>query len=242
MSTDFIDMIPGTPLYKDVKNRITEALRAGEWKPDEAIPSEKALAARFGVSIGTLRKAVDELTAENVLVRHQGRGTYVAAHGRGHYFFAFFHIEGHDGSREFPTVELLAFESGLADTVTADALGIRSGDPVFKFTNRLTLQGKPTILDEITVPAALMPNLDESMLRHRRSTIYQLYQEEFGVSVVSTSNKLRAIVADKAHAKQLGVAVGHPLLLERRVAKSFGDKPVELRYSYVNTEHHEYSA
>jgi GntR family transcriptional regulator len=240
MSYDFIEAAPGTPLYKGVKRRITQSLRACEWKPGEAIPSEKALAERFSVSIGTLRKAVDELTAENVLVRQQGRGTYVSSHGRGSYFFAFFHIVRQDGLREFPMVELLAFERGEADEDAATALKIRTGDPIFRFVNRLALQGRPTLLDEITIPVAVAPDLSETMLRRRQSTIYQLYQEEFNVSVIRTSDRLRATSADPTRATRLNVAPGHPLLLVVRLAMSFGDKPVELRHSYVNTDLHEY--
>ena len=78
----------GSPLYEQVKQAVLAALAQGEWKQGDAIPPEKLLAERFGVSIGTLRKAIDELAAENILVRHQGRGTYVAAHTRNHHFFS----------------------------------------------------------------------------------------------------------------------------------------------------------
>src|SRR5690606_21176071 len=70
----------GQPLYKGVKLLITQGRMAGEWRPGQAIPSESRLAGRFGVSLGTVRKAIDELVAEKILVRHQGRGTFVAAH------------------------------------------------------------------------------------------------------------------------------------------------------------------
>jgi GntR family transcriptional regulator len=68
----------GTTLYKEVKRQMLHALAAGEWNPGEAIPAEKRLCERFAVSIGTLRKAIDDLVAESILIRHQGRGTFVA--------------------------------------------------------------------------------------------------------------------------------------------------------------------
>ena len=70
----------GLTLYKEVKRQMLESLASSEWAPGDAIPSEKLLCQRFGVSIGTLRKAIDELVAENLLIRHQGRGTFVALH------------------------------------------------------------------------------------------------------------------------------------------------------------------
>ena len=231
----------GTHLYKEVKHKILESLRTGEWKPGEVIPSEKKLGERFAVSIGTVRKAVDELSAENVLIRQQGRGTFVASHGRGRYFFSFFHIVRQDGLREFPSVELIDFSRGQADAATASALDIHPGDKVWRYTNRLSLQGQVVILDEITVPVELFPRLSERMLRERRSTVYQLYQEHAGVNVIRTRERVRATKADAARARLLQVPVGHPLLLLVRIARSFKERPVELRHSYVNTALHEYA-
>ncbi len=68
------------PLYRQIKDLIVQGLQRGEWKPGEMIPSEIDLAARFQVSQGTVRKAVDELSTENLLVRRQGKGTFVATH------------------------------------------------------------------------------------------------------------------------------------------------------------------
>ena len=68
------------PLYLQIKALILRSLQAGEWRPGEAIPSEIELAARFGVCQGTVRKAIDELAADNLVVRRQGKGTFVATH------------------------------------------------------------------------------------------------------------------------------------------------------------------
>src|SRR5690349_24489175 len=65
-----------SPLYQQIKVLILQSLQAGEWKPGESIPSEMDLAARFRVSQGTVRKAIDELAAENLVVRRQGKGTF----------------------------------------------------------------------------------------------------------------------------------------------------------------------
>ena len=69
-----------SPLYQQIKALILHSLQSGEWRPGEAIPSEIELAARFKVSQGTVRKAVDELATDNLLVRRQGKGTFVATH------------------------------------------------------------------------------------------------------------------------------------------------------------------
>jgi GntR family transcriptional regulator len=231
-----------TPLYKEIKRQMMEALTGGEWKPGEAIPAERRLSERYGVSIGTVRKAIDELVAENILIRQQGRGTFVASHTRDRLLFYFFHIVPESGPKSYPDVEFVAFARGKADPIAAERLGIAVGDPVFRMRNRLRLEGVPIMVDDIVVPVARFPRLTEAMFRNRPSTIYNLYQEAFGISVVRTSERLRATVADADTAGVLEIEAGAPLLQIRRVAYAYNDLPVEFRVSLVNTAAHEYWA
>src|ERR687892_1956747 len=129
--------LTSSPLYKEVKARLTRGLAAGEWKPGEAIPSETRLAERFNVSIGTIRKAIDELVAERILLRQQGRGTFVATHTEDRTLFYFFHIVGRDGSRELPVTELLSFRKARATAIEAERLDLTRGAPVFRIQNLL---------------------------------------------------------------------------------------------------------
>jgi GntR family transcriptional regulator len=231
-----------TPLYKELERRMRETLAAGEWKPGEAIPSERRLAERYGVSIGTLRKAIDELVAANLLIRQQGRGTFVATHDRDRLLFHFFHVAPIDGAKQYPDVRLLSFARGRADRAEADALRIAAGDAVIRVRNLLSLSGQPVIVDDLALPAARFPGLTQAQFAGRPSTIYNLYQDAFGVYVVRTRERLRAILADAEGAALLGVARGAPLLTIRRIALTYRDEPVELRISRVNTAAHEYYA
>src|SRR5919107_1676673 len=86
-----------SPLYQQIKGLILQSLQAGEWKPGEAIPSEMDLAARFRVSQGTVRKAIDELASENLLVRRQGKGTFVSTHAEQHVRYRFLKLAPDDG-------------------------------------------------------------------------------------------------------------------------------------------------
>lgn len=228
------------PLYKDVKRQLMEALTRGEWKPGEAIPSERRIAERFGISIGTVRKAIDELVAENILIRQQGRGTFVATHTRDRLLFYFFHIVPEQGPKEYPEVELLSFVRAKAERGVADRLQIEAGDPVLRIRNALRLAGKPMIVDDITVSAQRFPGLSEKRFRERPSTIYNLYQDVYGISVVRSSERLRAVAADAEIAQLLGIAPGAPLLQIRRIALAYNDLPVEFRISQVNTAGYEY--
>ncbi|WP_241075662.1 GntR family transcriptional regulator [Achromobacter insuavis] len=241
MNTSLSSTVPlGSPLYEQVKQAVLAALAQGEWKQGEAIPPEKNLAERFGVSIGTLRKAIDELAAENILVRHQGRGTYVAVHTRNHHFFKFFRILRQDGHKSYPATELLRFRRVKASAEARDKLGLPAGAYVFEFLNMLSLNGDVVMVDDICLPESRFPGMTEVHLRERASTLYALYQDVFGVNVIATDERLRTCLADRSHARWLGVAEGGPLLEIRRLAYSYNRQPVEWRISRVNTERYEY--
>jgi len=230
----------GSPLYRQVKQAMLAALARGEWKQGEAVPPEKTLAERFGVSIGTLRKAIDELAAENILIRHQGRGTFVAIHARNQHFFKFFRIVRGDGHRSYPSTELVRFRRVRASATVREKLLLGPGAYVYEFSNVLSLNGDVVLMDDIALPEALFSGLTEKQLRERPSTLYNFYQDAYGLNVIATDERLRVCRAEPAQARWLGVEAGEPLLEIRRVAYSYHQRPVEWRVSRVNTEGYEY--
>ena len=230
----------GMPLFRAVKRSLLRAIEDGVVAPGDALPSEAELSAGFGVSVGTLRRAVDDLVADHILVRRQGRGTFVATHTSDRFLFQFFHVERSDGLREAPAVELLSFERTRLDDDAATALAMKAGEPALQIENRLRLQGRPVVHDRLVLPAALFRGLTEKRWRERPSTIYHLYQTEFGITVVRAHERLRAVGADRNTARVLGVALGQPMLQVRRVALGLGGQPVEWRISTVATAQHDY--
>jgi GntR family transcriptional regulator len=231
----------GMPLYRAVKRALVQAIERGQVAPGQALPAETLLAGAMRVSVGTLRHAVDELVHESVLVRRQGRGTFVATHTRDRFLFQFFHIERFDGLLEVPTVELLSFNRvRLDDEDASQALGLGLGEPVLCIENRLSLQGRPVLHDALTLPQSVFRGLTEKRFRERASTIYHLYQSEFGVSVVRTQERVRAVACERAVARHLGLSAGSPMLQLRRRAIALNGRVVEWRVSTVHTAHHEY--
>ncbi len=140
------------PLFRQAKRELQRVVESGRYGPGETLPSESVIAAALGVSMGTLRKAVDELVHEHVLVRRQGKGTFVALHNDDRFLFQFFHVEPRDEfpvaddlrEREYPQVECVGFTRGRADEAEAATLRIKPGDPVVRIANRLSLAGRPT--------------------------------------------------------------------------------------------------
>src|SRR5690348_5571546 len=115
------------PLYEQIKMLLTNSLVAGEWKPGEAIPSEMDLAARYHVSQGTVRKAIEELAAESILTRRQGKGTFVASHSEPSYQYRFLRMRAESGERVPPSNLFFGLERHRASREVARALALEEG-------------------------------------------------------------------------------------------------------------------
>jgi GntR family transcriptional regulator len=232
-----------SPLYQQIKGLILNSLRAGEWKPGEVIPSEMDLAARFRVSQGTVRKAVDELASENLLLRRQGRGTFVATHAEQQVQFRFLKLVPDSGTRgsEGPAQrDIIECKRGRASADVARALALRTGDTVLQVKRVLSFGGSPIILEDIWLPAAPFKGLTAERLTNCQGPMYALFETEFNVRMVRADEKIRAIPASPLHETLLKVKLGMPLLSVERTAYTYRDEPMELRRGYYRTETHHY--
>jgi GntR family transcriptional regulator len=229
-----------SPLYQQIKGLITRELEAGVWKPGEAIPSELDLAARFKVSQGTVRKAIDELAGDNLLVRRQGKGTFVATHAEQRIQYRFLRLMPDDGEQRGLERRLLEVRRTRAPADVARALDGKSGDAVVQVRRLLLADARPVVLDEIWLPGGLFKGLTTERLAEYKGPMYGLFETEFGVRMIRAEEKLRAVAADGATADLLRVPVGEPLLSVERRSFTYGDRPVELRRGLYQTEHHFY--
>ena len=224
------------PLYEQIKILLTQSLVAGEWKPGEAIPSEMELAARFRVSQGTVRKAIDELASEHILVRRQGKGTFVASHSEPSYQYRFLRVMPDSGEKLHPHNILLELRRGKAPGAIARALSIKAGTPVHLVKRVLVFAGRPLILDEIVLAASRFPGLTVARLEESRGSMYSFYETVYGLRMIRAEERLRAVAADEATAAHLRVAPGTPLLCVDRIAFTYGDMPVEWRRGLCLTD------
>ncbi|WP_114973122.1 GntR family transcriptional regulator [Rhodoferax ferrireducens] len=232
-----------SPLYQQIKGLILNSLRLGEWKPGEAIPSEMELAARFRVSQGTVRKAIDELAAENLLVRRQGKGTFVATHAEQHVQFRFLKLvpdSGTPGSEGPAQRDIVECRRARASADVARALALRTGDPVLQVRRVLSFAGSPTILEDIWLPAAPFKGLTAERLANYQGPMYALFETEFNVRMVRAEEKIRAEPATDGREMLLKVEHGAPLLSVERIAYTYKDVPMELRRGYYRTDTHHY--
>lgn len=230
----------GLPRYKAIKLEVTRILSSGEIGADTPLPTEKQLARRYGVSIGTIRRAMDELVGEHVVVRQQGRGTFLAPFSAERLLNRFWPVVRRDGERRIPIVQTLAFEETQADAEIARALALPQDAPVLRIVNLLLLDGHPVLLDDVHSPRAMFPGLTERDFAERESTMYGFYQSAFGIQVVRVVDRLHAVAADAETARRFGIAPGSPLLESLRSAYTFDERPVELRRTLIHTVAYEY--
>lgn len=232
-----------SPLYQQIKGLILQSLQAGEWKPGESIPSEIELAGRFRVSQGTVRKAIDELAAENLLLRRQGKGTFVATHAEQQVRYRFLRLVPDSGDRdsEGPAQrDVLECRRTRASAEIARALALRSGDPVIQVRRILSFGAVPTILEDLWLPGNAFKGLTSEQMTGYHGPTYAMFELEFGVRMVRAEEKIRAVAADEQQAMLLKVPVGTPLLSVERVAYTYNDVPMELRRGLYRTDSHHY--
>ncbi|MBS0500539.1 MAG: GntR family transcriptional regulator [Burkholderiaceae bacterium] len=232
-----------SPLYQQIKALILNGLQQGEWKPGEVIPSEFELAARYKVSQGTVRKAIDELAAGHLLVRRQGRGTFVATHAEQQVQYRFLRLHPDQGTAdsEGPAQrDFVDCRRGRAPADVARALGLRTGDAVLQSRRLLRFGGVPTILEDLWLPGGPFKGLTAERLMDYHGPMYALFESEFGVRMVRADEKIRAVAPDAAQARLLQVPAATPLLSVERIAYTYNDVPMELRRGLYRTDTHHY--
>lgn len=232
-----------SPLYQQIKGLILQSLQAGEWRPGELIPSEMELAARFKVSQGTVRKAIDELAAENLVMRRQGKGTFVATHSAQQVQYRFLKLHPDVGNLEGEgraQRTILECKRVRAPAEIARLLALRSGDTVVQVRRILAFSGIPTILEDIWLPGHPFKGLTAEQMANYQGPTYAMFEGDFGVRMVRADEKLRAVLPDDAQAQLLQVPASTPLLSVERIAYTYNDIPMELRRGIYRTDTHHY--
>ncbi len=244
-----------SPLYRQIKGLITASLQAGEWQPGQAIPSEMELAARYKVSQGTVRKAIDELATDNLLVRRQGKGTFVATHAEVTTQYRFLRLTPDAGAPATLQRRLLDCRRMRAPVEVARLLQLKAGEAAVQI-RRLLLSSAaggeaadstrpagpmlPVVLDDLWLPGAQFKGLSAERLQAWRGPMYRLFEADFSVRMIRAEEKLRAVAAAGEEAALLAVSEGTPLLQVERLSYTYGDRPVELRRGLYNTQSHHY--
>jgi GntR family transcriptional regulator len=204
------------------------------------MPSEQELAGRFRVSQGTVRKAIDELAADNLVVRRQGKGTFVATHAERHIQYRFLRLQPDAGQEDRAERTIVDCRRMRATAEIGRLLGLRSADPVVLVRRVLAFGGVPTILEDVWLPGTPFKGLTQEALSSDQGPMYAFFESQFGVRMVRAEEKIKAAGATAEAAALLGVTTGHPLLGVERIAYTYNDVPMELRRGLYRTDMHHY--
>jgi GntR family transcriptional regulator len=228
-----LEKLDAQPLYTRVKRALAERILSGIWAPGRLLPNEFQLAEEFGVSQGTVRKALDALAAEHLVERHQGRGTFVARHTSDTVHFRFFQLYDADGRIQPDSRDVrIAVSEPCARERAALALGPEAR--VIQITRTRTHEGQPIIDEQISLSETLFAALLER--ETIPNTLYDLYQTDFGITVARVEENLRAVPASERSSRRLDCAVGAPVLAIERIAFDYSSQPVEWRISHCLTD------
>lgn len=231
------------PLYSQIKDLLIQRVLRGDWRPGEMLPSEFKLAAEFKVSQGTVRKALDELAAENAVVRMQGKGTFVAARNTRHTPLHFFRLVLDNGAQWVShNTRLVYFREEVANEDEAAALALASGERVLRMDRVRYFEERPMIRESISLAAARFPNLETIYKGTQKANLYSLLEQEYGVLVVKAEEKLRARAATADEAKLLDLAPNTPVLDIERLSFAIDGTPIEFRHMVCETSRQHYTA
>jgi GntR family transcriptional regulator len=214
---------------------VLAAMCATGLAPGAAIPSERELMARYAVSRATVRRAIESLVAEGALRRVQGKGTFVAPpRVQSHLHLASFTQDMRRRGRT-PSTRVVRVGSMEPPPEVAAWFGLVSGRPAWWVQRVRLAAGEPMALEAGWYSPTLLPALDRHDLGR---SLYELFEQEYGLAVDTAEQTVHAEVADATLAHHLDVEPGDPLLAFDRRSRSGGD-PVEWVTSHYRGDRYE---
>ncbi|MDG0971303.1 MAG: GntR family transcriptional regulator [Porticoccaceae bacterium] len=227
------------PLYKQVYELLTARLVEGYWKPSQLLPSEMLLAKELGVSQGTVRKALNQMVSEKMLQRQQGKGTFVAEHTQESDLFRFFRLREPHGEILIPETVVLSSTRRQASSYEAKKLDLDNNAIVAELMRVRSIHNVPAIIEKVIQPLSIFPDIDKN--NDLPNALYMLYQEKYGITIMSVDDQVRAVQIPKAYAQYLKLPESSPVLMIERSSINIDGRVVELSTAYCSSENFVYS-
>jgi len=222
------------PLYVQVREQLLQRISSGTWRPGQLIPNEFDLAREMGVSQGTARKALDSLAADGLLVRRQGRGTFVVEHTPSDMLFRFFNLFDGDGNPIGPGSTSARVQRSKATAAERKKLRLGANAEVIRISRIRTRDGVPFIAETLVLPASRFARLER--LPSVPNTLYDHFQKYFGITVSRGDERVSAVLAGRRETKLLNVSKGAPLLKLDRLMYDLDGNVVEWRVSFCHLD------
>jgi GntR family transcriptional regulator len=214
------------PLYIQIAEGLIGQVESGELAPGDRLPPERELSVQLGVNRMTLRRALRVLEAQGLVVRKHGVGTYISEPKIDRRMDTVFRFTRGMQSRGYtPGTRLISIDQSLVEAALARELEVPLSAPVYRILRLRTVNQEPVLLESYTIPVRRFPSLERYDLEGR--SIYEVMESEYGVSIARARQSFEPVVASPFEADLLGVRLGAPLMLEKRISFDAGDQPVE---------------
>ena len=227
-SCNFTGTSMHTPLYKSVEEHIRQQIEAGELRAGDLLPSEPQLAKQLDVSQGTVKKALDNLVAEKLLYRHQGKGTYVSRIDFNNSLFRFFSYgdQRGDDTRIHKETAIRRISRGPADI--CKRLGLATGSRLIYLERTGFVDDGPVLLEKSWWDGTLLAGLEDETV-HIPDLLYAVIVDQFGVPVIRAEETLTAESADNDTATALSIETGAAVVVLHRLTYTSNNRPIEFR-------------
>jgi GntR family transcriptional regulator len=219
------------PLYGRLRDAFAEEIVQMRWSREQTIPTETELAQTHGVSIGTVRKAIELLVADGLLERIQGKGTFVRRPKFNSSLFRFFRFHQEQGAYRVPTSRILNRDVTEFPSAIATAMGFPAGTPAIHLSRLRLIDGQPLLLESIWLPKHRFAPLLAIAPEDYGDLLYPLYEKHCGVLVASAEETLTAEIASPAHAQALALDPGALVIVIDRLALGYHREHLEWRQS-----------
>lgn len=222
------------PLFARLRDVIASRIAALEWSAGQAIPSEQELARTYGVSVHTLRRAVDQLVREGLLERKQGSGTYVRRPSFDASLFRWFNFgdKSSDGGRTVPESRILERKVIAAPDDIAAKLKLKKPSKLVQILRLRLWGGMPVVTESVCLSYGRYKSLIAMDEHEVGPLMYPLYEHRFGQIVTSVEDELSLGQADARHAPLLGVRIGDPVVIVERLSLGVDGTPIDWRRAY----------
>lgn len=235
-------LLNSEPLYVQLRVALSRRIASGDWKPGETIPNELDLAKEYGLSAGTVRKALDWMEEAKLISRQQGRGTFVTDPASKESTRRFNRLRDASGAILRVDAHMIAISTSPASKTEAARLDMGPEQRVTRMSKLASAQGRPILFEQIAVPTDLFPMLAGN--EGAESTCYDLleFAQRSGVLIGRGDERISIGVAEGEVASHLGVSPGTPLLVLDRTIRTIENRPAEWRVAWCNLGPHHYLA
>ncbi|WP_417803486.1 GntR family transcriptional regulator [Thalassospira lucentensis] len=217
------------PAYLQLRDRLAARIAAGEWRADDVLPSENVLTRESGLSVGTVRRAIQQLVDEGLLERRQGSGTFLRKPAFDATLFRFFALQPKDGKPVIPVSRVIARTRAKAPSQAAQILGT---EDCIRIDRLRVVSDEILLSEEIWLPNHLFDGFDSVDASSIGPLLYPYYQERYGVFVARAEDEVSFATASPAQAQRLNRLPGDPLARIERTAFSLTGDAIEWRVAY----------